>query len=160
MPQDNRAKAAAFANIGSAAEADREFAFSDADFRGLAQVAYEQAGIALADSKRNLVYSRLSRRLRALGLKTFAAYRNFLEENSSERESFINAISTNLTKFFRESHHFDHLRDHVVAPFAKSNFGRAGRLRIWSAGCSSRRASAPRRRASRDPPIGSATWRE
>jgi chemotaxis protein methyltransferase CheR len=137
MPQDNRAKAAAFANIGSAAEADREFAFSDADFRGLAQVAYEQAGIALADSKRNLVYSRLSRRLRALGLKTFAAYRNFLEENSSERESFINAISTNLTKFFRESHHFDHLRDHVVAPFAKSNFGRAGRLRIWSAGCSS-----------------------
>lgn len=136
MPQDNRAKAAAFVN-GGTAEADREFAFSDADFRGLAQVAYEQAGIALSDSKRNLVYSRLSRRLRTLGLRTFAAYRNYLEENSSERESFINAISTNLTKFFRESHHFDHLRDQVIAPFAKSNFGRAGRLRIWSAGCSS-----------------------
>lgn len=137
MPQDNRAKAAAFADAGSATEPDREFAFSDADFRGLAQVAYDQAGIALADSKRNLVYSRLSRRLRALGLQTFAAYRNFLEENSAERESFINAISTNLTKFFRESHHFDHLRDSVIVPFAKANAGRSGRLRVWSAGCSS-----------------------
>jgi chemotaxis protein methyltransferase CheR len=137
MPPDNRASAAAFANIDSAVEPDREFAFSDADFRGLAQVAYEQAGIALADSKRNLVYSRLSRRLRALGLKTFGAYRKYLEENGSERESFINAISTNLTKFFRESHHFDHLRDKVVVPFAKTNFGKAGRMRIWSAGCSS-----------------------
>ncbi len=137
MPPDNRAAAAAFASVGSTVEPDREFAFSDADFRGLAQVAYDQAGIALADSKRNLVYSRLSRRLRVLGMKTFSAYRKFLEENSSERESFINAISTNLTKFFRESHHFDHLRDNVVVPFAKANFGRTGRLRIWSAGCSS-----------------------
>src|SRR5665647_2249934 len=109
MPQGNRSAAVAIANSGpAAADGDREFAFSDADFRGLAQVAYEQAGIALADSKRNLVYSRLSRRLRALGLSTFREYRDFLSENLAERESFINAISTNLTKFFRESHHFDH----------------------------------------------------
>ena len=138
MAQGNHSAAAAFANNGPAAvDAEREFAFSDADFRGLAQVAYEQAGIALADSKRNLVYSRLSRRLRALGLSTFREYRDFLSENLAERESFINAISTNLTKFFRESHHFDHLRSEVVGRFAKMNAGKSGRMRIWSAGCSS-----------------------
>lgn len=137
MAQGNQSTAAAFALPGPAADGEREFAFSDADFRGLAQVAYEQAGISLADSKRNLVYSRLSRRLRALGLATFREYRDFLEQNIAERESFINAISTNLTKFFRESHHFDHLRSEVVGKFAKANAGKSGRLRVWSAGCSS-----------------------
>ncbi|MDO8877530.1 MAG: protein-glutamate O-methyltransferase CheR [Pseudolabrys sp.] len=139
MALGTHSAAAAFANSGPAAgvESDREFAFSDADFRGLAQVAYEQAGIALSDSKRNLVYSRLSRRLRALGLSTFREYREFLAENMAERESFINAISTNLTKFFRESHHFDHLRSEVVAKFAKANAASLGRMRVWSAGCSS-----------------------
>jgi chemotaxis protein methyltransferase CheR len=117
------------------AEPAREFAFSDADFRALAQFAYEQAGIALADSKRNLVYSRLSRRLRALGLTSFRQYRDYLAANASELENFLNAISTNLTKFFREAHHFDHFRTHVAAAFAQR--GSAGRrLRVWSAGCS------------------------
>jgi chemotaxis protein methyltransferase CheR len=117
------------------ADPPREFAFSDADFRALAQFAYEQAGIALADSKRNLVYSRLSRRLRALGLTSFRQYRDYLAANASELESFLNAISTNLTKFFREAHHFDHFRTHVAAAFAQR--GSAGRrLRVWSAGCS------------------------
>ena len=87
----------------------REFHFSDADFRGFVELAYQYAGIALADSKRNLVYSRLSRRLRALGFRSFAEYRTYLDDTEAERENFINAISTNLTKFFRESHHFDHL---------------------------------------------------
>jgi chemotaxis protein methyltransferase CheR len=138
MASGNQSAAAAFAQNGPAVvEGDREFAFSDADFRGLAQVAYEQAGIALADSKRNLVYSRLSRRLRTLGLSTFREYREYLASNTSERESFINAISTNLTKFFRESHHFDHLRTEVVGRFARANTGKSGRMRIWSAGCSS-----------------------
>ena len=115
----------------------REFAFSDADFRSLAQLAHDQAGIALADSKRNLVYSRLSRRLRALRLTSFREYREYLDANPSELESFINAISTNLTKFFRESHHFDHLRTHVAVPFAQTARGSGGnRLRVWSAGCS------------------------
>ena len=118
-----------------AGDPQREFSFSDADFRGLVQLAYEHAGISLADSKRNLVYSRLSRRLRVLGLRSFGEYRTFLAENDSERESFINAISTNLTKFFRESHHFDHFRDHIAAPFNKARPGT--RLRVWSAGCSS-----------------------
>jgi len=133
-----RAGAAAIAiSDPAAAEPAREFAFSDADFRSLAQFAYEQAGIALADSKRNLVYSRLSRRLRALGLTSFRQYREFLAANVSELESFINAISTNLTKFFREAHHFDHFRTHVAVPFVQAAHGVVGRrLRVWSAGCS------------------------
>jgi len=117
------------------AEPQREFAFSEEDFRGLVQFAYDNAGIALSDTKRNLVYSRLSRRLRVLGLTSFRDYRSYLAATPSELEGFLNAISTNLTKFFRESHHFDHFRSHIAAPFAKAN-GLGRRLRVWSAGCS------------------------
>ncbi len=117
------------------ADATREFDFSDADFRSLVQMAREFAGISLADNKRNLVYTRVSRRLRALGLEAFRDYRKYMAENEEELESFINAISTNLTKFFRESHHFDHLHSQVVVPFA-ANSPSGTRFRIWSAGCS------------------------
>ena len=75
MPPIQRGTATALTFDRGAGEIIREFAFSDADFRSLAQLAYEYAGIALADSKRNLVYSRLSRRLRALGLTSFQDYR-------------------------------------------------------------------------------------
>jgi chemotaxis protein methyltransferase CheR len=121
------------------ADAPREFDFSDADFRHLVQLAYEHAGIALSDSKRNLVYSRLSRRLRALNMQSFREYRGFLtsSEGAQEIVKFINSISTNLTKLFRESHHFDHFRSHVAVPYSKTpRFGAAERLRVWSAGCS------------------------
>src|SRR5262245_17596284 len=117
----------------------REFQFSDADFRSLVALARERTGISLSDSKRNLIYSRLSRRLRALGMTSFRAYREYLASPEGEREieSFINSISTNLTKFFRESHHFDHLRERVALPFAQAAAGKTSqRLRIWSAGCS------------------------
>lgn len=119
-------------------ENGREFEFSDADFRNLVQLAREHTGIALSDSKRNLVYSRLSRRLRALGIDTFREYRDFLQspEGEEEIERFINSISTNLTKLFRESHHFDHFRTHVAASFAQGRNRYGGRLRVWSAGCS------------------------
>jgi chemotaxis protein methyltransferase CheR len=138
MSHGLRGTAAAVASSEPAAvEPAREFAFSEADFRSLAQFAYDQAGIALADSKCNLVYSRLSRRLRALGLTTFREYREYLAANESELEAFINAISTNLTKFFREAHHFDHFRTHVAVPFVQAAHGTVGRrLRVWSAGCS------------------------
>src|SRR5258707_5434173 len=122
-----------------AAPYDREFQFSDADFRSLVALAREQTGISLSDSKRNLIYSRLSRRLRVLGLTSFRAYREYLQSSDGEQEieSFINSISTNLTKFFRESHHFDHLRDRVALPFSQASSGKPGqKLRIWSAGCS------------------------
>ncbi len=101
------------------------------------KLAHEHAGIALAESKRNLIYSRLSRRLRALGLRSFHEYRDYLAANSAELEGFINAISTNLTKFFREPHHFEHLREHVSPALREIAVQKPGaRLRIWSAGCS------------------------
>ena len=118
---------------------DREFEFSTADFKSLVLLARAHTGIVLADSKQNLVYSRVSRRLRALKMSSFRDYRAYLEtpEGVKEIESFINSISTNLTKLFRESHHFDHLRDHVAIPFARAEQKKSGgRLRIWSAGCS------------------------
>ncbi len=121
------------------ADLAREFAFSDTDFRSFVELAHMHTGIALTGSKRNLIYSRLSRRLRALGLASFADYRELLlsPEGADEVERFINAISTNLTKLFREAHHFDHLRTHVAVRFAQSEKVRpGGRLRIWSAGCS------------------------
>jgi chemotaxis protein methyltransferase CheR len=115
----------------------REFAFSEADFRILAQLAYQYAGIALSESKQNLVYGRLSRRLRALGLASFRDYCKYLDGNPAELENFINSISTNHTKFFREAHHFEHFRTHVAVPFAQAASRRSGgRLRAWSAGCS------------------------
>ncbi len=130
--------AVAFASVAlPAIDTEREFNFTDADFQSLVKLAREHAGISLAESKRNLVYSRLSRRLRTLGLRSFQDYRDYLAANSAELESFINAISTNLTKFFREAHHFEHLRTHVAAGFAQTAVRRPGaRLRIWSAGCS------------------------
>jgi chemotaxis protein methyltransferase CheR len=133
-----RAAVAALPNSGAAApDPQREFAFSKGDFEYLAALAYERAGISLSDSKRNLVYGRLSRRLRALELTSFGEYRAYLESDSSEIERFINSISTNHTKFFREAHHFTHFRSSVAATFAQQDQKRAvRRLRIWSAGCS------------------------
>lgn len=135
MSNNRYGAAAAFGQDDSSAAPLREFSFSDDDFKVLAKLAYDYAGIALSDNKRNLVYSRLSRRLRALQLQTFRDYREFVANDEREIENFINSISTNHTKFFREDHHFDHLRSHVAVPFAQGAGG--GRLRIWSAGCSS-----------------------
>jgi chemotaxis protein methyltransferase CheR len=118
-------------------QAPREFDFSDADFQALSKIAYEHAGIVLPDAKKNLLYGRLSRRLRTLGLPSFEDYRQYLNENSGEElQLFVNALSTNHTKFFREQHHFEHFVTAVVAPFLAAN-PTGGRLRIWSAGCSS-----------------------
>ena len=121
----------------AAAEPQREFAFSKGDFEFLAALAYQHAGISLSDSKRNLVYGRLSRRLRALGLSSFGEYRQYLDGDDSEIERFINSISTNHTKFFRESHHFTHFRSTVAEVFAQQDQKKiVRRLRVWSAGCS------------------------
>jgi len=117
-------------------EPQREFEFCDADFRALAKIAYEHAGITLPEAKKNLVYGRLSRRLRTLGMSAFEQYRRHLAENADrELELFINALSTNHTKFFREQHHFEHFTSHVVTPFVAAH-QTGGRLRVWSAGCS------------------------
>jgi len=114
----------------------REFHFGDEDFNALRALVREHTGISLSDAKRELVYGRLSRRLRVLGLESFRDYRSLLKNDPGGREivEFCNAITTNLTSFFRESHHFDYLRDHVLR--AVSSRGPGQRVRIWSAGCS------------------------
>lgn len=96
----------------------REFEFTPADFERVRRLIYQKAGISLAPSKQDMVYSRLARRLRATGLKTFAAYLERLEHgDQSEWEAFVNSLTTNLTSFFREEHHFpilaEHLRKHA-----------------------------------------------
>lgn len=140
MAPDSRAAAVALdVGIAAAPSTQREFDFSDADFRSLVQIAHEQTGIALSDGKRDLVYGRLSRRLRALGFSSFRQYRDYLEgpDGVREIEKFINSISTNHTKFFREEHHFEHFRPNVAGAFVHATNGAGGgRLRVWSAGCS------------------------
>jgi len=113
----------------------REFAFGEDDFQALRMLVKSVTGIHLSDQKRELVYGRLTRRLRALQLRTFAEYRERLKGDTQELAELCNAITTNLTSFFREPHHFQYLREHVLAPLAADPKG-SGRLRIWSAGCS------------------------
>lgn len=115
---------------------EREFAFSDMEFRFIAETARAQTGIVLAEHKKDMVYSRLVRRLRSLGLSSFAHYCALLEgpEGTQEMGHLINALTTNLTSFFRELHHFEHLRDTVLAPLVASSGPR--RIRLWSAACS------------------------
>jgi chemotaxis protein methyltransferase CheR len=117
-------------------QGSREFAFSDEDFTALRALVHQVTGISLAETKRNLVYGRLSRRLRTLRLDSFAQYRRLLESEPDglEMVEFCNAITTNLTSFFRESHHFEYLRQQILAPLANVRPGQ--RVRIWSAGCS------------------------
>ncbi|MFA6015230.1 MAG: CheR family methyltransferase [Gallionellaceae bacterium] len=95
-------------------KAGREFHFTLNDFDRVRKLIYAHAGISLSDSKQELVYSRLSRRLRATGIQTFGAYLALLESNDAEEwEAFTNSLTTNLTSFFREPHHFPILADHL-----------------------------------------------
>jgi chemotaxis protein methyltransferase CheR len=115
----------------------REFVFGNEDFEALRKLVKELTGINLSDQKRELVYGRLARRLRALHLRTFAQYRDLLaSDGGREIVELCNAITTNLTSFFREAHHFDYLREQVLQARAADRHG-SRRLRIWSAGCSS-----------------------
>jgi len=115
--------------------APRQFRFTDRDFRCIQRLVRELAGIELGEAKRELVYSRLSRRLRALGLDSFGAYCERLRNVPEETAELLNAITTNLTAFFREPHHFEHLaREALPAVLGRRRDTR--RVRIWSAGCS------------------------
>ena len=93
----------------------KEFDFTNRDFDRVRDLIYKRAGIALAESKQEMVYSRLARRLRATGIASFVQYLDLLERggDSDEWEAFTNALTTNLTSFFRESHHFPILADFV-----------------------------------------------
>ncbi|MBK4736129.1 CheR family methyltransferase [Noviherbaspirillum pedocola] len=99
----------------NAADAQKEFAFTRRDFERIRRLIYERAGIALAAGKQEMVYSRLARRLRAVGVDSFVGYLDALESDTghTEWEAFTNALTTNLTAFFREEHHFPLLAEHV-----------------------------------------------
>lgn len=102
-------------NIQPGAGRDREFAFTNKDFERVRQLIYDHAGISLNPSKQDMVYSRLARRLRATGINNFGDYLALLESNNeAEWQAFVNSLTTNLTSFFREPHHFPLLAEHVL----------------------------------------------
>ncbi|WP_283789831.1 CheR family methyltransferase [Bermanella sp. WJH001] len=108
---------------------------ADEDFKRLSAKAYEISGIVLGDQKKELVYSRISRRIRKLGLKNFSEYCQHLEANhTAEVNEFVNSITTNLTSFFRESHHFEYLAKEIIPHWKKQN--KSIPIRIWSSACS------------------------
>jgi chemotaxis protein methyltransferase CheR len=111
---------------------EREFAFNAEHFRVISARVYEFSGIRLPDAKREMVYARLARRLRALRLRSFDDYLKFLELEPAEWEHCTNALTTNVTSFFREAHHFE-----ILAAHARSTAGDVEPFRVWSAGCSS-----------------------
>ncbi|MBV2358611.1 protein-glutamate O-methyltransferase CheR [Thalassococcus sp. CAU 1522] len=111
--------------------------FSDADFRALASFAREHFGLSLSDSKKPLVHARIQKRLRARSAKDFSQYMRLVQdtEGGDERDALISALTTNVTNFFREAHHFDALRTEL-APVLRQKAKRGERIRLWSAGCS------------------------
>ncbi|HSP58812.1 MAG TPA: CheR family methyltransferase [Halomonas sp.] len=109
---------------------ERDLELTDADFTRIRELIYKRAGIVLAEHKREMVYSRLAKRLRHYGLTRFGDYVARLERQpeAKEWEAFTNALTTNLTAFFREAHHFPLLAEHV--------HNRPGPIRVWSAAAS------------------------
>lgn len=115
--------------------ADGDPQLSDKDFRFIAGLIHKHSGIVIRDGKRSLVYSRLRKRLRQLRMSSFREYCDFLSADQGEEiEHFINALTTNLTSFFRERHHFEFLERKLLPELLKQRAER--RLRIWSAGSS------------------------
>ena len=117
----------------------QQFPFSDVDFQRLQKMIFDYAGISLNDSKRSMAYSRLTKRLRKLGLASFNEYLDVVAASSAEtaepgeRIAFINALTTNLTAFFREAHHFPLLTEHLL----KMHEAQPNKiLNVWSAACS------------------------
>ncbi len=113
---------------------EHRFELSKEDFGWIQEQIRTRTGIVIAEHKRDLVYNRMSRRLRNVGLKTFSDYRNLIDSNEREFIEFINALTTNVTSFFRESHHFELLKKKILPEIVNTPSARA---RIWSAGCSS-----------------------
>jgi chemotaxis protein methyltransferase CheR len=112
------------------------FRYSQEDFQSIATLLKRETGISLGKTKNAFVYSRLTKRLRSLGLDDFKHYCVLVESErgAAERREMIAALTTNVTKFFREPHHFEHLAGELdrLAPQVRAG----GRLRIWSAACS------------------------
>lgn len=123
---------------GEVAFVEGEYPFTKANFDQIASFLRENTGIALGEAKAALVYSRLAKRLRQLGMADFDEYCRYVTtaEGAAERHEMVNALTTNVTRFYREPHHFEHLRNEVVPHLAQAaKQGR--RVRLWSAACSS-----------------------
>ncbi|MCA3239611.1 MAG: methyltransferase domain-containing protein [Methylobacterium sp.] len=111
--------------LGEGDAQTREFSWTQADFARVQSLIYQRAGISLHDGKHAMVYSRLSRRLRETGYQSFRDYLAWLESHDGpEWQEFVNALTTNLTSFFREHHHFEILAEHL-----RSHLGTA--WRVW-----------------------------
>ncbi len=117
--------------------ASGEYPLTRRDLSEIAAMIYSDAGISLNESKASLVYSRLSKHIRALGLSGFRDYCQLVSSpaGSAARREMLSHLTTNFTRFFRENHHFDHLRDEVL-PGLLARAKAGGRVRIWSAACS------------------------
>jgi len=116
--------------MAEAASPQREFPFSNRDFEEVRKMIYDHAGIALNDAKEDMVYSRLARRLRATGKRSFPEYLALIRSgDEAEWEAFVNSLTTNLTDFFREAHHF-----HILKDFLKTRRDRP--ITIWSSAAS------------------------
>jgi len=110
---------------------------SDTEFSSIKDLVFSTTGICLGDSKKELVKRRFSPRVRELGLQSFGAYVHFVKKDGGgEINNFCNAITTNLTSFFRENHHFEFLASTVLPSITERNAKNGRRLRVWSAGCS------------------------
>lgn len=117
-------------------EKEREFKFTADDFNFLRKLSNEYSGILVPDERFDMFYSRLSKRVRKLGLGNFKDYCRYLTDHKDDEfTEFINAITTNLTAFFRENHHFDYLRDVVIPELLVRN-KESRQIKVWSAGCS------------------------
>lgn len=115
-----------------------EYSFSLEDFRRIAAIMHAEAGISLQENKATLVYSRLAKRLRLLGIDNFAEYCAVVAspDGVDERHEMLAALTTNVTRFFREAHHFDHLKSVILPPLI-TQARQGGRVRLWSAASSS-----------------------
>lgn len=116
---------------GNNSDSLHQYVLTELDFNRVRDLAYRLAGISLGPHKRDMVYSRLVRRLRALNLNSFRAYLDQVEKGGAEVQAFLNALTTNLTYFFREEHHFPILVRHAQARAAQG-----GIVRLWSSASS------------------------
>lgn len=120
---------------GTSVRGPSDFLFTDRDFQRIAGLIGAHAGIVLSEIKKDLVYGRLVKRLRQLGLQSFSDYITLIEQDDDDEfECFVNSLTTNLTGFYREAHHFEDLQSTYLPRLFASKSSRE--LRIWSAGCS------------------------
>ena len=114
---------------------EKEFTMREEDFDFLADLAYSTSGIVLGEHKKELLYSRIARRIRALKLTSFSDYCSYIQSHQEqELSNFLNSITTNLTSFFRESHHFEFLAKELVPEFKKRSSSQP--IRVWSSASS------------------------